>query len=204
MDIKIYVANLGAYNRGHLIGEWLELPMDEDELNEAIQEVLDRGTEQAKRDNEYGGFPDEEVAIHDYEAPFEISEYQNITALNERLEEIDSHDELSIKVLMESESWDFFSDDLQTYLESGEYIIINAMKESYGIRTACRSMGEVAQYFWSDYDGMLLPSEVYEALQNNEALENYINWDSVENHLETTDTWSLVTVDGETYAVKTW
>jgi antirestriction protein len=53
---KIYVADLEAYNSGRLVGEWLDLSdyNDADELNDAIQDLLD-------------GWGKEEYAIHDYE-----------------------------------------------------------------------------------------------------------------------------------------
>lgn len=53
---RIYVADLEAYNKGNLVGEYLDLTdyNDADELMEAIQEVLTKS----------GG---EEYAIHDYE-----------------------------------------------------------------------------------------------------------------------------------------
>lgn len=30
--MNIYLTNLGKYNEGYLIGEWVELPITEDEL----------------------------------------------------------------------------------------------------------------------------------------------------------------------------
>lgn len=64
--IRVYVASLEAYNRGRLVGKWLELPMDELELEEEIEAL-----------------PGEEWAIHDFEAPFKIDEYTDIFELNE-------------------------------------------------------------------------------------------------------------------------
>ena len=37
--IRIFVTNLGRYNEGCLMGEWVKLPIPEDKL----QEVLDQG-----------------------------------------------------------------------------------------------------------------------------------------------------------------
>jgi len=53
---RIYVADLEAYNSGRLVGEWLDLSdyNDADELNDAIQELLN-------------GWGKEEYAIHDAE-----------------------------------------------------------------------------------------------------------------------------------------
>ena len=63
--IAIYLTNLGRYNEGCLIGEWVKLPIDKDKL----QEVLDR----IGINEQY-----EEYFISDYETLFanlHISEY---------------------------------------------------------------------------------------------------------------------------------
>ena len=36
--IKVYLANLGKYNEGELVGEWLELPCTEEEIEQKLQE----------------------------------------------------------------------------------------------------------------------------------------------------------------------
>ena len=81
MEIRVYITNLAKYNNGVLQGKWIDLPLDEDELQAELKEVL--GT-------------DEEIFITDYEAPFKIDEYDSITDLNalaEKLEELDEdHD----------------------------------------------------------------------------------------------------------------
>lgn len=78
--IKIFVTNLGRYNEGCLMGEWVKLPIPEDKL----QEVLDR----IGIDDQY-----EEYFITDYESNFpnlQISEYASIDELNTLAERIDS------------------------------------------------------------------------------------------------------------------
>lgn len=77
--LKVFLANLSAYNRGDLIGEWVTLPVDEDELKETIDHVLAQGEPN-----------DEEYFITDYESDFfgRIGEYDNIDELNEMSERI--------------------------------------------------------------------------------------------------------------------
>ena len=82
--MRIYIANLGKYNKGELVGAWFTLPVDYDEMAERI------GL------NEFY----EEYAIHDYELPFEIDEYTPIEEVNrlcEMVEDLpeDIQDELS-------------------------------------------------------------------------------------------------------------
>ncbi|WP_460056790.1 antirestriction protein ArdA [Pseudolactococcus yaeyamensis] len=69
----MYVANLGKYNEGILQGAWFTLPVELSEIKRKIG-----------IDEEY-----EEWAIHDYESPFKIGEYDDIENLNEIAEEID-------------------------------------------------------------------------------------------------------------------
>ena len=38
--MRVYITDLEAYNNGHLVGDWYELPMSEEELSTAIAEVL--------------------------------------------------------------------------------------------------------------------------------------------------------------------
>ena len=65
-EMRVYIANLGKYNEGELVGDWFTLPIDWDDLKERID-----------LNSEY-----EEYAIHDYELPFEISEYTSIEEIN--------------------------------------------------------------------------------------------------------------------------
>ena len=65
-QMRVYIANLGRYNEGELVGAWFTPPVDFDEIKERIG-----------LNNEY-----EEYAIHDYELPFEIDEYTPIEEIN--------------------------------------------------------------------------------------------------------------------------
>lgn len=65
-DMQVYIANLGKYNEGELVGAWFKLPVDFEEVKEKIG-----------LNDEY-----EEYAIHDYELPFDIDEYTSLAELN--------------------------------------------------------------------------------------------------------------------------
>ena len=75
-DMQVYIANLGKYNEGELVGDWFSFPLDEEVIAERIG-----------LNAEY-----EEYAIHDTDNfPMEISEYISIEELNriyEQLEEL--------------------------------------------------------------------------------------------------------------------
>lgn len=72
METNIYVASLADYNAGRLVGAWISLNNKTyDEVMQEIQEMLKKSKEEVA----------EEWAIHDYESPFAISEYENIREL---------------------------------------------------------------------------------------------------------------------------
>lgn len=72
LDIKVFVSNLGAYNAGELTGEWVQLPVKN------IKDIYKRDREKFGNVLGYG----EEYFITDYEAPFKISECDNLNELN--------------------------------------------------------------------------------------------------------------------------
>ena len=77
--ISIYLTNLGKYNEGCLMGEWVKLPVDKDKLQDVLARI---GINERY----------EEYFISDYETLFSnlhISEYSSIQELNELAEKID-------------------------------------------------------------------------------------------------------------------
>lgn len=72
-EMRIYIANLGKYNEGELVGAWFTPPVDFEEVKERIG-----------LNDEY-----EEYAIHDYELPFEIDEYTPIEEVNRLCEMVE-------------------------------------------------------------------------------------------------------------------
>lgn len=72
--ISIFATNLGRYNEGYLVGDWIDLPMDHDELWDTVNRVC-------KVDPLH-----EEVFITDYETDsgldIRIHEYESIDAVN--------------------------------------------------------------------------------------------------------------------------
>lgn len=111
--IRIFLTNLGKYNEGELVGEWVELPVTDD--FRAAKEAIGINSQY------------EEWFITDYETNIPgltIGEYDNIEKLNELASEMDdmSEDQLIImSVRMENgESFDEaleHSEDGQVYYD---------------------------------------------------------------------------------------
>lgn len=87
--IRLYFANLAAYNNGILDGKWYDLEdytCVEDLMRTVQIEVLhQRLGEDGEPHFEYG-VSEEEYAIHDYEAPFKVSEYTGLAEIAAMLE----------------------------------------------------------------------------------------------------------------------
>ncbi len=90
IELRGYLTNLGKYNEGELIGEWVTFPIEEDELEEVFERI---------------GINDqyEEYFFTDYECDVpsvckDLGEYSSINDFNdlaEALESVDDEDLLS-------------------------------------------------------------------------------------------------------------
>lgn len=147
MMMNIYLTNLGKYNEGELVGEWVQLPISDEELQEVFKRI--------GINEEY-----EEYFITDYECDFyEIGEYESISTLNEMAEKFDNLDEEQeqvVKVLMSECGYDL--DDAIEKAESGDYRFYtdcNDMTDvAYAVVEECGYLDNVpenvARYF--DYE----------------------------------------------------
>ena len=118
--LKIYIANIGKYNEGELVGEWVTLPASNEELEELFVNIK---VGHYDEDGDYipgyyeNGVIYEEVAIHDHESDIpglEINEYSDIAELNEIAEELDKLDEYEAETL--SAIIEATGDDLESAL----------------------------------------------------------------------------------------
>lgn len=117
--MEIYITDLAAYNNGYLIGDWVVLPMDEDDLKTKITEILATGAEAC------GDVEHEEIFITDYECDFmEISEYANPFQLNEiseQAETLSNYELRAVKFLL----YNYLVKDFNEALEKYEDVIIH-------------------------------------------------------------------------------
>lgn len=138
MEMTIYLTDLGAYNGGHLIGEHISLPMDEDDLRLKIAEILKRGADVCQ-ENEH-----EEYFITDYECNFmEIHEFSDPFELNciaHEAELLNDHELKIVRFLLNNG----LSKD---YFEAAEHI------EEVIIHEGATSMEDIAYDFINEcYD----------------------------------------------------
>lgn len=167
--MNIYLTNLGKYNEGELVGEWVQLPISDEELQEVFKRI--------GINEEY-----EEYFITDYECDFyEIGEYESISTLNEMAEKFDNLDEEQeqvVKVLMSECRYDL--DDAIEKAESGDYRFYtdcNDMTDvAYAVVEECGYLDNVpenvARYFDYEAFGRDLGIEgSFHFLDNGDCLE---------------------------------
>ena len=81
---EVFITNLGKYNEGNLVGEWVKFPTTEEELKKVFERI---GIEPGAPDG-YGGHY-EEWFITDYDCyvpglteAAQLGEYENLDELN--------------------------------------------------------------------------------------------------------------------------
>lgn len=87
--LKVFVTNLGKYNEGQLIGEWLNLPADKIAIKRLKERI------------EIGRYY-EEIFITDYETDIDglkVGEYDNLNELNEMAETLNDLDESDREII---------------------------------------------------------------------------------------------------------
>ena len=118
-DMQVYIANLGKYNEGELVGDWFSFPLDEEVIAERIG-----------LNAEY-----EEYAIHDTDNfPMEISEYTSIEELNRIYEQLE-------------ELPDYLLDDLDSFVSYyGSLEELVEHKDDIILYSGCETMTDLAYY----------------------------------------------------------
>ena len=122
--IRIYIADLDAYNNGRLVGEWVDLPIDPEDLQRIVQKYSHHGQQ--------------DIAIHDHESPFRIGEYDDPAAINDLAEALgDLHEAPEvIEVVMQGVAG---REDALRVLEQGEYTV---WQECWTLADVARTQAE--------------------------------------------------------------
>ena len=187
--LNVWIGNLGKYNEGELVGEWLELPVSKKELDTFLREKVGLQLTQEEVDKALAedGVCYEEYMINDYETdlPIKVSEYSNLTMLNllalasERVNNMEaveayidsqSTDDIEeiINIMLQEDEIPFYS-----YEEDSEYL---SNEEKYGMSKAnwtglqeVLDQHNVASYF--DYERYGADDDV--TLYDSGYLDNY-------------------------------
>lgn len=177
LELKAWVGNLGAYNAGHLLGEWVTFPIDEDESVELLKRI-GAANEKGEIYRDY--------FIADFDCKFDagelIGEYSSIYYLNEIAEFIDEWDEETFLAACEyilfcgetmddllekgPHDWWFFSwinneeelgeyffKEIEGYYQLPEFLESYFDFEKYGSDTNTDYYGVFTDYGWIAYAG---------------------------------------------------
>ena len=167
--IKVFLTNLGKYNEGYLIGEWLELPASQQEIDETMAKI--------GINEEY-----EEWFITDYEASFniEIGEYSNLNELNEIAEQLDELEEDAQEAIQAMLLDGYTFNEALEKASNGDYIIYydcdDMIDVAMEIVEECGYLNDVPEkiaiYF--DYEAFSRDLEIegnFKALSNRRYIE---------------------------------
>ena len=180
MTTKIYLSNLARYTEGRENGRWLQLPMDSDKLHSIYNDIVGKN---------------QEHIILDYDAPFDISEYENIFMLNETLENISDYG-LDYDMLTALFKVNPNRDEVLEAIENGTYTIVNVDEVSAGWNIS---------FDREEIFGMVLNEEGYNNLFSQaipEEMIDYMDFAQIYTCLSVNDGWQPVDVGEITYLVR--
>ena len=173
--IKLYLANLGKYNEGILKGEWVELPLSETELEEAMVNIGVAHYDKEgnfvpyviETDEKGYEYVYEEYAIHDYETDLNISisEYSSLNDLNTVAEIVEDFELDQVNALLDGGVI-----DMKDLLEGN----INEIIQNYGFIELEPTMNEEQEVGYAYVD------EVCGGLEclSKEILERYFDYEA--------------------------
>lgn len=153
--IRIFLTNLGKYNEGFLVGEWVDLPCND---FDSVFERIGVSDEPDENGNYY-----EEHFISDYETDVDglkIDEYEDLDELNDLADTVESFDKYELKAL-------------SAFLENGcdfENAVDHVRDGDYAVYTDCYNMSDVAYEFCN---GCGILDSIPESLRNYFDYEAY-------------------------------
>ena len=150
--MRVYITDLEAYNNGHLVGAWYQLPMDENLLAESIENVLQEGRDICEDTHFH-----EEYFITDFECDYmKIGEYDNLSKLNEiaeAMEEIDEDGVKAINFLVENHLVKDIFEAIESYEDSVRIYEDSTMEDiAYDYVNDCYNLDELAPLIANNID----------------------------------------------------
>lgn len=175
--LRIYLTNLGKYNEGELVGEWVDLPISDDELAEVLKRIGISDTP-----DENGNIYDE-YFITDYESDIDglsVDEYESISTLNDLAEVLEDMDDNDIKIFEAAvEAGDANIDDLEDF-DTNDFWFISDISSDY----------ELGEYNVEEIDRNPTTGEIPKNL-----LEQYFDYSKYgEDFADSFDPWSWLEV----------
>lgn len=155
-----FITNLGKYNEGTLVGEWVKFPTTAEEL----QKVFERIGIGSKDDF---GQPYEEWFITDYDCYVDglydkLGEYENLDELNYLASKLDEMSQSEYEQFQAAMSMDEHTGSIQ------EIINLTENLDCYDIYPDIQDYDDLGRYYIEELDAMQVP----------EHLKNYIDYEA--------------------------
>lgn len=143
MKIRGFITNLGLYNEGKLVGDWIEFPIEEDELEKVLKNI------DINEEHEEYFFTDWEID----DVWMDFGQYPDMDYVNdiaERLDDFDDYEIMALDMLLEEHTTSI--DEAMDIIEKGNYrfstsnlddFIHDLLVEGY--------FGDVINPNWIDY-----------------------------------------------------
>lgn len=179
LELKAFVTNLGRYNEGELIGEWVTFPIEQDELDDVLKRI-------GIGEKDIFGQEYEEIFITDYDGNMpremydELGEYEsleNLQILGRMLEKINDMDHGAeiFEALIDEAGLNYM--DAAAAVINDECVLLSGVEDNY----------DLGKYYADEYDlsdEMLARYFDYEKLGSDarESHEAY-NEDTIEEYL---------------------
>lgn len=164
--MNIFLTDMASFH-SYLIGEWVSLPMEENELRKTIEKILKRG-EEACGD----GSIHEEYFLTDWESEefFQVGEYTNVFKLNEevaRFEELilDGSQKRCVSFLLTNNIVSNLDEALEKYEDCLIYEDMSFLDLAYQIVEEQYNLDELPQFVANYFD--------YKALARDLELEGF-------------------------------
>lgn len=143
IEVKGFITNLGKYNEGDLVGKWIAFPIDDEELEKALEEI--------GINEEY-----EEYFFTDWDCSFEhnFGEYESIEDLNEIAAQLETWNEDLLNAVCENWGINYAIDN-----DEDDFILYDDINDDYdlgyywAVESGCydlNNMGSLSNYI--DYE----------------------------------------------------
>lgn len=163
-----FITNLGKYNEGELVGEWVKFPMTHEELQKVFKRIGIGGTDDF-------GQPYEEWFITDYDCYVgglydKLGEYENLDELNYLASKLDEMDRGEYNQFLAAMEMGNHSGSLQ------EIINLTENLDCYDVYPDIEDHDDLGRYYIDELDAMQVPEHLknyldYEAYGRDIALE---------------------------------
>lgn len=172
--LNIYVTDLAAYNNGYLIGKWISLPVEEDELKQEINQVLVDGATTCGYNEVH-----EEYFITDYEWEeiniFEVDEFDNVFELNEKVKLLEDLTQSQVKGVRYLIDYGICTDIEDAISKCDDVVIFEDQSledVAYNLIHECYNIDDIPSIIYNNIDYKSIAQELdysgeYQEVDNN-------------------------------------